>query len=144
MPVGDRTDPYRAYNFLVEIDGVVRAGFRECTGLDTTQDPIQYREGTDRLTQRKIPGLVTYSNITLRWGMTDDTELWEWRRHTAEGGVDRRNGSIVLLDDQGEEKLRWNFLEAWPSKWTGPSLNATASELAIEALEIAHEGIVKA
>ncbi len=138
------TDPYRAYNFLVEIDGITRAGFRECGGLDTTQDPIDYREGTDALTTRKIPGLNTYSNITLQWGMTDDAELWEWRKKVMEGDVERKNGSIVLLNDRREEVARWNFIEAWPTKWTGPSFNATDNAVAIEALEIVHEGVEKA
>ena len=143
MPVGDRNDPYKSYNFLVEIDGITRAGFRECSGLDTTQDPIEYREGTDSLTSRKLPGLVKYSNISLKWGITDDAELWEWRLKIMEGKVERKNGSIVLLDDTGEEKARWNFVEGWATKWTGPALNATGAEVAIEALDIAHEGVTK-
>jgi phage tail-like protein len=144
MPVGDRRDPYRVYNFLVEIDGITRAGFRECSGLDSTQDPIDYREGTDSLTVRKLSGLVKYSNITLKWGITDDAALWDWRKKAMDGAVERKNGSIVLLDDAGEEKVRWNFRDGWPSKWTGPSLNATGNEVAIETLEIVHEGIAKA
>lgn len=144
MPVGDRKDPYRVYNFLVEIDGITRAGFRECSGLDASQDPIEYREGTDPLTARKLPGLVKYSNITLKWGITDDAELWEWRKKAIDGTVERKNGSIVLMDDTGQEKLRWNFRDGWPSKWTGPSLNATGNEVGIETLEIAHEGLAKA
>jgi phage tail-like protein len=143
MPVGDRKDPYRAYNFLVEVDGITRAGFRECSGLDTSQDPIDYREGTDSLTTRRLPGLVKYSNITLKWGITD-TELWDWRQSAMEGKVERKNGSIVLLDDTGAEALRWNFREGWPSKWTGPTFNATSNEVAIETLEIVHEGVLKA
>jgi phage tail-like protein len=143
MPVGDRKDPYRAYNFLVEVDGITRAGFRECSGLDTSQDPIDYREGTDPLTTRRLPGLVKYSNITLKWGITD-TELWDWRQSAMEGKVERKNGSIVLLDDTGAEALRWNFREGWPSKWTGPTFNATSNEVAIETLEIVHEGVLKA
>jgi phage tail-like protein len=144
MAVGDRKDPYRGYNFLVEVDGISRAAFRECSGLETSQDPIDYREGTDPLTVRKLPGLVRYSNVTLRVGVTDDTELWDWRQRAVDGDVDRRNGSIVLLDDTGTEQVRWNFREGWPTKWTGPSFNATGNEVAIEALEIAHEGLVKA
>ena len=144
MAVGDRHDPYRVYNFLVEIDGITRAGFRECSGLDTTQDPIEYREGNEGLTARKLPGLNTYSNISLKWGITDDAELWEWRQQVMDGQVERRNGSIVLLDDTGEEKARWNFREGWPTKWAGPDLNATGTDVAIETLEIVHEGITKA
>jgi len=141
MATGDRRDPFRSFNFAVEMDGIARAGFRECSGLDASQDPIEYREGTEGLTSRKLPGLNKYSNITLKWGMTDDTELWEWRKKAMTGKVERKNGSIVLLDDTGAEKMRWNFREAWPTKWTGPSFNATGNEVAIETLEIAHEGL---
>ena len=141
MATGDRKDPFRSFNFRLEIDGIDRGGFRECSGLDASQDPIEYREGTEGLTARKLPGLNKYSNITLKWGMTDDTELWDWRKKAIVGKVERRNGSIVLLDEAGEERLRWNFREAWPTKWTGPSFNATGNEVAIETLEIAHEGL---
>jgi phage tail-like protein len=144
VAVGTRKDPYRVYNFLVEIDGISRAAFRECSGLDTTQDPIEYREGTDGPTTRKIPGLNKYTNISLKWGISDDTDLWAWRKKAMTGEVERKNGSIVLLDDTGAEQRRWNFREAWPTKWTGPALNATGSEVAIETLEIAHEGLDKA
>ena len=138
-----RKDPYRVYNFRVEIDGIDRGGFRECSGLDLAQDPIEYREGTDSLTSRKLPGMVKYSNISLKWGISDDTQLWEWLGKSSEGKVERKNGSIILMDDAGEEKMRWNFREGWPTKWTGASFNATGNEVAIETLEIAHEGVTK-
>ncbi len=143
MPIGNRTDPYGGYNFLVEIDGITRAGFQECSGLDSTQSPGEYREGTDPLTVRKLPGLVTYSNITLNWGITDDSELWDWRKEVADGNVQSKNISIVLMNDAGEEKLRWNLSNCWPTGWTGPSLNAQTSDVAIEALELAHEGLAR-
>jgi len=141
MATGDRRDPFRSFNFRVELDGITRAGFRECSGLDASQDPIEYREGTEGLTARKLPGLNKYSNISLKWGMTDDAELWDWRKKAIAGKVERKNGSIVLLSETGEEKLRWNFREAWPTKWTGPTFNATGNEVAIETLEITHEGL---
>lgn len=145
MATGERKDPYRGYNFLVEIDGITRAGFRECSGLDSAQDPIEYREGNEKpLTARKLSGLIKYSNISLKWGISDDADLWDWRKTVMDGKVERKNGSIVLLDDVGEEKSRWNFINAWPTKWTGPTFNATGNEVAIETLEIAHEGVVKA
>jgi phage tail-like protein len=144
VATGARKDPYRSYNFLIEIDGITRAGFRECSGLDSAQDPIEYREGTDALSMRKMPGLVKYSNLVLKWGVSDDVDLWTWFQKAIKGGVERKNGSIVLLDDTGAEKVRWNFREAWPSKWTGPTFNATAHEVAIETLEIAHEGVTRA
>jgi phage tail-like protein len=145
MATGERKDPFRSYNFIVEIDGITRAGFRECSGLDSSQDPIDYREGNQRQTTRKLPGLRKHSNIVLKWGMvTDDKELWDWRQTVIDGNVSRRNGSIVLVDDQGNEKARWNFVDGWPSKWTGPGLNATGNEVALETLEIVHEGLVRA
>lgn len=141
---GNRNDPYRGFNFIVEIDGIARAGFQECSGLDTAQDPVEYREGNEGLTVRKLTTLVKYSNITLKWGITEDSELWDWRKTIMDGNDERRNGSIILLDTKGEEKVRWNFREGWPTKWTGPTFNATGSEVAVETLEIAHEGLEKA
>jgi len=144
MAVGDRNDPYGGYNFLVEIDGITRAGFRECSGLDTSQDAGEYREGTDPLTVRKLPGLIKYSNISLKRGITDDAELWEWRKTVMDGQVERKNMSIILMNDAREEKLRWNVKNCWPTKWEGPGFNATSGDVAVETLEIAHEGLVKA
>jgi phage tail-like protein len=144
MAVGDRNDPYGGYNFLVEIDGITRAGFRECSGLDTSQDAGEYREGTDPLTVRKLPGLIKYSNVTLKRGITDDAELWEWRKTVMAGQIERKNMSIILMNDAREEKLRWNLTSCWPTKWDGPSFNATSSDVAVETLEIAHEGLAKA
>lgn len=142
--MANRTDPYRVYKYKVEIDGITRGGFREASGLDSSQDPIEYREGTDPLHAKKLPGLNKSSNISLKWGVTDDKELWEWRKKSIDGKVERKNGSIVLYNDAGEEKIRWNFMDGWPTKWTGPSFNATGNEVAIETLEIAHEGLAKA
>lgn len=136
-----RRDPYRAHSFRLEIDGIERGGFRECSGLESTSAPITYREGDDALTLQQIPGMASFSPITLRWGTSDDDDLFEWRRLVADGKVERRNGSIVLLDDTGAEKKRWNFIEAWPSKWSGPAFNATGNDVAIEAIEITHEGL---
>ena len=143
MATGTRIDPYRNYNFLVEIDGITRAGFRECSGLDSSSDPIEYREGGDSLTMRKQPGMTKYSNISLKRGVTDDAELYQWWKSVMDGNVQRRNLSILLLDDTGVEKLRWNVVQAWPTKWTGPTFNATAHEVAIEGLDIVHEGVSK-
>jgi phage tail-like protein len=141
MATGDRLDPYAQYNFMIEIDGVTRAGFTECGGLSTEQDIIEYREGSETATVRKLPGLRKYANITLKRGFTQDKELWEWRKTTIDGLTERRAGSIILLDESRAEVLRWNFVQGWVSKWEGPALNSTANEAAIESLEIAHEGL---
>ena len=144
MATGDRRDPYRSFNFELQIDGIPLGAFSECSGLTADCDAVEYREGTDKLTARKLPGLNKYSNISLKWGVTDDKELWDWRKKTMDGKVERKNGSVVLLDDAGAEKVRWNFTDGWPTKWTGPSFNATSNDVAIETLDIAHEGLEKA
>ena|SRR6266545_1741622 len=139
-----RVDPYRGFNFLVELDGITNAGFQECGGLDVSTDPIDYRDGSDPLHVRKLPGLNKFSAITLKRGLTDSKDLWDWRNTVIEGRTERKNGSIVLLDEKGQEKLRWNFVNAWPSKWTGPAFNSTGNSVAIESLELTHEEIKKA
>lgn len=144
MPTGTRTDPYGGFNFIVEIDGITQAGFQEVSGLDASTDATDYREGTDPNHARKLPGLNKYSAITLKRGITDSDELWRWRRTVIDGAIVRKNGSIILLDNTGREKLRWNFFNAWPSKWTGPSLNASSTAVAVESLEITHEEVKKA
>ena len=141
MAVPHSPDPYLGYNFFVEWDGIIWAGFQECSGLDTTQDAKEYREGTDPPTVRKIPGLVSYSNISLKRGITYNDELWRWRKKIMDGIVERRNVSIVLLDQQGSEKIRWNLTHCWPTTWSAPEMNATTDDIAIESLEFVHEGV---
>jgi phage tail-like protein len=141
---GQRVDPYGNFNFLVEIDGITRAAFHEVSGFDSTIDVIEHREGGENTTVRKLPGMTKHSNIVLKWGLADDTDLYNWHRDAVNGKVQRRNGSIVLLDRQGQERMRWNFVNAWPSKWDGPDLNAEGNDIAIETLELAHEGVTRA
>jgi phage tail-like protein len=144
MATGSRNDPYRNFRFKVEIDGITQAGFQEVTGLDATTTPVEYREGTDPAHVRKLTGLNTYTAITLKRGITDSHELWDWRKTAIDGKTQRKNGSIILEDESGAEKLRWNFREGWLSKWTGPSFNAGSAAIAVESLEITHEELTKA
>ena len=144
MATGQRVDPYRGFNFLVEIDGITQAGFQEVGGLDSSTDAIDYREGTDPNHVRKIPGLNKFAALTLKHGITDSDELWKWRMTVVAGKTERKNGSIILRDETGTEKIRWNFMNAWPTKWTGPALNATSNAVAVESLEIAFEELVRA
>lgn len=137
-----RVDPYGGYNFAVELDGITRAGFRDASGLGSTQNVTSYREGTDKqLGPRKQPGLNTHSDVTLSRGLTSDNSLWEWRRKAASGAVERHTISIRLLDDAGNAKIIWNLFDAWPSSWTGPSFAASSDEIAVEQLTIAYERI---
>src|SRR6478735_11179381 len=96
---GDRNDPYAAFNFIVEIDGNTAAGFSEVSGLESDSDVIEYRNGNEGITKRKLPGLNKFSNITLKRGFTKDLDLWKWRKSVMDGNPDRRTGAIVLLNE---------------------------------------------
>ena len=144
MATGTRVDPYRNFSFLVEIDGITQAGFSDCSGFGASTDPIEYREGGETKTVRKLPGLTKYTNITLKWGLTDSRELYNWYRDVVNGKIERKSGSIILLDLEGNEKVRWNFFEAWPTKWDGPDFTAKGNDVAIETLELVHERIERA
>jgi phage tail-like protein len=140
--MADRVDPYAGYNFSIELDGITRAGFRECSGLENSQNAGEYREGTDKNPSvRKIPGLITHSDITLSRGVTSDSKLWEWREKAMKGTVERHDISVSLLDETGAATITWNLFDAWPRQWTGPSFNATSDEVAVEQLILAYERI---
>ena len=145
MPTGERTDPYKNYRFLVEIDGIVQAGFSEATIPDTTQEPIEYRNGSESPTVRKLPGLIKYGNLTLKWGITDSLELYEWRKLVEQGKTKeaRRNLAVILMDEEGNSASRWEFAEAWPSKYDAPDLDGKGNDVAVETLEIVHEGMTR-
>src|SRR4051794_13158926 len=110
---GDRPkDPYRGFKFKVVIDGIQKAGFKEISGLDAATDAIDYREGLDKsVTIRKLPGLKKFSNITLKRGITDDLDLWKWRKSIMDGKIEdsRKHGQIIVLDDKGEDVAEWDF-----------------------------------
>jgi phage tail-like protein len=144
MATGVRVDPYKDFRFLVEIDGIVQAGFSECSGFGSDVEVIDYREGGDSATVRKLPGKTSYPDITLKWGLTDSRDLYDWHRAAVNGAVERKNGSIILQDDIGTEKVRWNFFLAWPSKWAGSALNATGNAVAIETLTVTCERLERA
>src|SRR3974377_108475 len=111
-------DPFRNFNFLVELHGISQASFTECNGMGATTEVIETREGGDNTTVRKLPGKTAYSDITPKWGMTDSQELWTWRQQIIEGTTTRKNGSIVVYDLTNHvEVARWNFVRAWPTKW---------------------------
>lgn len=141
MATGDRDDPFSSFNFLVEIDGVTKAGFSEVSGLSMTTDVIEYRNGNEDITPRKLPGLKKFANITLKRGFTKDNGLFTWRKTVLDGKTERHTGSITLLDEGRKAAVRWNFVQAWPSKLDGPSFNAKNNEVAIETLEIVCEGL---
>lgn len=135
-------DPYASFNFQLEIDGITKAGFSECTGLNAESNVIEYREGDEDLNIRKLPGLNKYGNVTLKRGISDDPELFNWFKAVMDGDIKRDESmSVVLFDEKRQEKVRWNLRNAWPCKWTGADLKANTNEIAIESIEIVHEGV---
>lgn len=140
MPTGERNDPYRSFNFRVEFDGLQLGSFSEVSGLSAEGEAVDYREGNDVLQSvRKLPGLRSYMNITLKRGVTSNDELFSWYQNIANGVSDRRNGSIVLMNELREDVVRWNVENAFVNKIDFPSLNATGNEVAIESVELVHE-----
>jgi phage tail-like protein len=138
---GQRNDPYRAFNFLVEIQGIT-AGFHEASLGSFTIDPVEYREGSDApLHVRKLTGLRKFANITLKRGFTQNYDFWNWFARLLSGQTERKDGSMTLQDELHTAVLRWEFKNAWISKWEGPAFNATSNNVAIESLELTVEEI---
>ena len=136
----ERNDPYAQFNFLVEINDLTVGGFTEVSGITMESDIIEYREGSD-VRMRKLPALSKFGNITLKRGYTTSKALWEWRLSTLNGETKRHNGAIILQDEKRQPALRWEFFEAWISKYEGPALNASTNEAAIESIELAVENV---
>jgi phage tail-like protein len=140
----DRYGPYRDCRFLLEIEGVAKAGFSRCRLPSSGSAVIEYREGTDPPTARKLGGLNEYGTLVLRYGITDDSiGLFEWRKLVEQGKLEsaRRSIAVVLLDEEGSAGPRWELKNAWPARYHGPKLDALGEEVAIERLEIVTEGV---
>jgi phage tail-like protein len=136
-------DPFKGFRFRVEIQGIQQMGFTECSSIGSHVEVVEYREGGDVASVRKLPGKVSFPDITLKWGMTNSQEIYEWHRAVANGNIKRANGSVVQLDDTGKEQLRWDFFNAWPSKWDGPAYSAKGNDVSIETLTLTCERIDK-
>jgi phage tail-like protein len=141
MPAtGSRRDPYLGSHFFVEIDGIDHGGFSECSGLQVETEVTEYVEGGNNGFAHKLPGRTKFSNITLKWGITDSAALWAWYLDVTRGQIERKDVSVVLYDRTQSEIRRWNLREAYPVKWIGPAFNAATAAVSIESLEIAHHG----
>jgi phage tail-like protein len=138
-----KQDPYRNYDFKLELGSVIDAAFAEVTGAGSTTDVIEYREGGDNHSARKLPGLTKPGNLTLKRGITNSTALFDWYAKIVAGDIDRRECAIILLDPQGNPVVRWNVTKAWPTRLAGPDLNAKGTDVAIETLELVCEGVVR-
>jgi phage tail-like protein len=137
-----RDDPYLNFNFRVEIDGLEVAGFSEVQVPEGRIEAVAYREGTDRSSAaRLLPGRVEWEPVVLRRGFAGDPALFEWWNELVQGNLSRKNVAIVLLDEQRRDVARWLVRRAWPSKLVGPDLRGLGNEVAIDTLELSHEGV---
>lgn len=137
-------DPYRGYNFKIEIQNVVEGHFAACSGIVIKVNAQSYREGGNSQLTHRIPCAVEYADVTLSYGLTKSMELWKWFMEAVDGKPCRRNISIVVLDTDGQtEGTRWNLFNAWPTQWNGTPLNASGSEVAIESMTFAFESITR-
>jgi phage tail-like protein len=154
MPLAVRPDPLGAYNFVVRIvvsatevtaagalDQVAAGGFSECTGLEATLQVEPFRQGGDSHGERRFPTSAAWSNLRLKRGVALSRDLWDWYEEFVRGRGRRRDGVVFLQNDLHVPMKVWRFRRGMPVRWTGPALNAGDSRLAIEELEIAHEGL---
>ncbi|MGC2407106.1 MAG: phage tail protein [Candidatus Cybelea sp.] len=151
-----REDPLGCFNFYITlldtsdvlsavisaVSNYAVAGFSECSGLDASMETLEFREGGQNTFVHKFATRATYSNITLKRGVIYQyDDLWTWYYSWVQGIGTRKDGLISLLDEGRNPLKVWKFTRAIPTKWLGPSLNASQSNVAIESLEMVHEGL---
>ena len=140
-----KAEIYRAYNFVLDIQGVQSGYFADVSGLSVSVETIEYREGGGAPAVRKLPGRVKYGDVTLKWGMSESRELWDWLMATTQGTFERRDVSVILLKPDGQqEETRWNLFNTYPSDWRGARLEAMGDQVAIETLTLAVERLERA
>ena len=138
----DSPDPALTFKFWVEIQGIVEAEFKECSGLRLERTVETLEEGGVNDRVNILPGRNKYSNIVLKYGVLRSDALWKWYQvGLYDAKVKRVNFSILLRDVQGTVVRRWNVNDGFPVKWEGPTLNVESSQVAVETLEIAHHGL---
>ena len=138
MPNRRNHDHIGNFNFKVEIEGVTQGAFRNVEGLDSETEVVEYQDGDD-IILRKRPGRTKYSNITLKRGYINTTELWDWRKAVMDGKIERKSGSVILCGDDGSEIMRYNFFEAWPTKWKSVTMDGKGTAALVEELELTIE-----
>lgn len=140
-------DPQVVHHFALEVQGIEQATFREASGFETSNEVIEHREVGPQGKQvvSKQPGNLKWSDITLKRGITDSLDLFNWRQQVIDGKISdaRKDGSIVLYDATGSEISRFSFVRGWPSKWKGADVNVTSNDVSIEEITIAHEGFTR-
>ena len=144
---GRNSDPLVGFNFRLEVEGKLTGYFTEVTGIgsenEIAEQKVVDKKGHELV--QKVPGRLKWGDVTLKRGITDDMEIWNWRKLVEEGKMKdaRTNASVIMMDRDYSDIARWDFLNAWPSKVTGPSIKADSNEFGIEEVTIVHEGMVR-
>ncbi len=141
--LGLRIDPFKSYNFFVEVEGIVVGGFTSVEGLESKVEVRTVRQGGVNDTEYKLPGQISYSDLVFKSGIAALDPMWLWYQFALNGTVKRKNGSIYLLDDSGLPSVWWDFYNAWPVQWQGPTLDASQNLVASQSFTLAHEGVKK-
>jgi len=138
-----RQDPLRGFRFLIEIEGITSGGFTRVKGLSREVKHESYREGGVNDYEHKLITQVSYPALVLERGLALD-DLWKWAQAVADGEVQRKTIRIRLQDEAGEKMFAWQIEHALPVKWAASDLDAQASQVVMESLELAHHGLRKA
>lgn len=142
---GRESDPLVGFQFAVDVGGEITGYFSECGGIGSEHETIEHKVVTDdgREVVQKLPGRMKWTDVTLKRGITDNLQIWEWRKKVEDGDMKgaRKNCSIIMFDRNYEPAARWDFVNAWPSKVTGPNAKADSNEIGVEELVLVHEGM---
>jgi phage tail-like protein len=145
---GRESDPLIGFNFRLEIEGKLAGYFTEASGIGSEHEIVEHKVVDDSGHEivQKIPGRLKWENVTLKRGITDAMDIWDWRKLVEDGkmGDARTNCSIIMMDRNYEDVARWDFVNAWPSKVSGPSVKSDSNEFGVEEVTLVHEGMVRA
>ncbi|HEX2980291.1 MAG TPA: phage tail protein [Anaerolineaceae bacterium] len=146
--MADREDPLVAFKFGLEIEGKLSGYFMTVSGIGSESEVIEQKISvpeTGETLIHKIPGRLTWTEVSLKRGVTSNLDVWDWRKMVVEGKINdaRTNCSIVALAQDNKEVARWNLEQAWPSKVTGPEMDAGGGDYMCEEIVIVHEGVIR-
>ncbi len=144
---GRESDPLVSYQFAVEVGGMITGYFTECSGIGSEHEVVEQKVVTDTGQEvlQKVPGRMKWGDVTLKRGITDNMQMYEWRKLVEEGKMKeaRKNCSIIMFDRNYTPAARWDFVNAWPSKVTGPDVKADSNDFGVEECVLVHEGMTR-
>jgi len=142
---GRDSDPLIGFQFALETQGSITGYFTEVSGIGSENDIVEHKvvdDGGHEWVQ-KIPGRLKWGDVTLKRGITDNLEIWDWRQNVIDGKMkdSRKNCTVKMYDRDYKLAARWDFTNAWPSKVTGPSVKSDSNEFGVEEVVLVHEGM---